>query len=418
MRNSWLAWTLGVSSLIASGAGCSGKDDDGVAADPNGSGFTGGGGMPAGSGQGLDSGIIMQTNEPVLLPDSGGIVYLDAGFTGDKCVATKAVAPPASTPKIDIVWVVDSSQSMFGEQALIKANLMQFADGITKSNIDVSIVMVSKYPTLIPGSIQVPGLCPDTPPDPLAGTPLATDPRYHFVETEVGSNDTLNIARDRFPMYSQFLRPGSAVHFIVVTDDEAQYRNAASPQARAMQFQADMMMLLGRPFQYHTISSPPGMRCSSPNCTPDINQGICALIDLGCQAAAGGDTHYATAMLTKGLTASICEADWSPIFKKFQEAVIKSAPLPCDYTIPPPPKNESLDREKVNVSYTPAGATTEEQLGNVNDVAGCGAKEGWYYDKPKPEKPTKVLLCPAACTKVSAGGAMNIVYGCDTVVLN
>lgn len=416
MRNSWLAWTLGVSSLLASGVGCSAEDPNGIVTDPNAVGATGGGGMPAG-GQ-VDAGGMAPTNEPVMIPDAGGVVYLDAGVTGDKCVATKAVAPPASMPKIDIVWVVDSSQSMFGEQALIKANLQQFADGITKANVDVSIVMVSKYPTLIPGPFQVPGLCPDTPPDPLAGTPLAMDPRYHFVETDVGSPDPLNIAISRYPMYQQFLRAGSAVHFIVVSDDEAQYKMQAAPQARAMQFQTDMTALLGRPFTYHTISSPPGMRCSSPNCAPDPNQGICALIDIGCAAANGGDTHYALAMLTKGLSASICEPDWSRIFKMFQEAVIKSAPLPCDYTIPPPPKDESLDREKVNVAYTPAGGTAEQQLGAVGDMSGCGTREGWYYDLPKPAKPTKVLLCPAACTKVAAGGTMNIVYGCDTVVLN
>jgi hypothetical protein len=417
MRISWLAWTLSISSLTV--IACSGHDPDGVAAnDGTPGGLAGGaGGVAAGGGQ-LDAGGTTQTNDPVEVPDAGGgVVYLDAGFTGDKCVSTKAVAPPASTPKIDIVWVVDSSQSMFGEQNLIKANLAQFADGISKASIDVSIIMVSQYPTLIPGPFQVPGLCPDTPPDPLAGTALAMDPRYHFVQTEVGSPDPLRLAISRYPDYSKFMRDGSAVHFIVVSDDEAQYAGG-TPAGRAMQFQADMMGLLHRPFQLHTIASPTGTRCSSPNCSPDPNQGICALIDLGCQAANGGDTYYALASLTMGISASICEPDWSPIFKKFQEAVIKSAPLPCDYNIPPPPKNESLDREKVNVAYTAAGGSSEEQLGNVNDASGCGTKIGWYYDKAKPETPTKVLLCPQACTQVASGGTMNIVYGCATVVLN
>jgi hypothetical protein len=402
---------MGAASLAAA---CSAKDDDlGVATDPGLLGQTGGGGMPAGAV--IDAGPT-QTNDPVMLPDSGGVTYLDAGFTGEKCVATKAVAPPASTPKVDIVWVVDSSQSMFGEQNLIKANLAMFADAITKASVDVSIVMVSKYPTLIPGPFQVPGLCPDTPPDPLAGTPLAMDPRYHFVNTEVGSPDPLNVAIGSYGMYSQFLRPGSAVHFIVVSDDEAQYKGAASAQARAMQFQADMMGRLGRPFTYHTISSPPGMRCSSPNCAPDPNQGICALIDLGCQAANGGDTHYALATLTKGLSASICEPDWSRIFKMFQEAVIKSAPLPCDYNIPPPPKNEKLDAAKVNVHYTPVGGA-ELEVKQVPNAGACSPdKATWYYDNPA--APTKVNLCPGTCKTVESGGAMNIVYGCETVVLN
>jgi hypothetical protein len=411
MRNSWLALILSASSLAMA---CAAKDDDGVATTPNG-GLTGGGGVLAGGGL-LDSGTST-TDNPVTVPDAGsGVVYLDAGVTGDKCVSTKAVAPPASTPKVDIVWIVDTSQSMFGEQALIKANLLQFADAITKASIDVSIVMVSKYPTLIPGPFQVPGLCPETPPDPLAGTPLATDPRYHFVQTDVESNAPLTVAMQNYPMYSQFLRPGSAVHFIVVTDDEAQYKNAGSAQARAMQFQADMMAQLGRPFSYHTIASPPGMRCSSPNCAPDPNQGICALIDLGCQAAAGGDTHYALATLTKGLSASICEPDWTRVFKMFQESIIKSAPLPCDYSIPPPPMNERLDPMKVNVAYTAVGATADEQFGKVSGAADCAAKIGWHYDNDK--TPGKVVLCPQACAKVAAGGAMNIVYGCGTVVLN
>jgi hypothetical protein len=417
MRTAWLKKTLGVGSLMVCALACAAKEDDnGISTDPVQAGMTGGGGVPAGAGGVPDAGAIMTNSDPSSLVDAGGgVTYLDAGFNGDKCVSTKAVAPPASSPKIDIVWVVDSSQSMFGEQDLIKQNLKQFADGITGANIDVSISMVSKYPTLIPGDIQVPGLCPDNPPDPLAGTPLASDPRYHFVHTEVGSNDTLNIAMSRYPMYSQFLRPGSVVHFIVVTDDEAQYKGAPTAQARAMQFQADMMAQLGRPFFYHTISSPPGMRCNSPNCMPDLGQGICALIDLGCQAAAGGDTHYALAMLTKGLSASICESDWTKIFKTFQDTIVKSAPLPCDYSIPPPPKGDTLNPNKVNVAYTPAGSMAEETFGKVAGQDACGMNTGWFYDNAS--APTKVLLCPATCSKVASGGTMNIVYGCNTIEL-
>jgi len=177
-----------------------------------------------------------------------------------------------------------------------------------------------------------------------------------------------------------------------------------------------MMTLLGRPFTYHTIASPPGMRCNSPNCTPDVNQGICALIDLGCQAASGGDTHYALATLTKGQSASICEADWTRIFKQFQEAVIKSAPLPCDYSIPPPPMGEKLDAAKVNVAYTPV-AGAEQQVLQVPNAAACSPdKPTWFYDNPA--APTKVNLCPGTCSTVQAGGSMNIVYGCATVILN
>jgi hypothetical protein len=371
-------------------------------------------GADAGVGPGqVDSGTTV-VQDPVVTSDAGPtVVYSDAGAAGngEKCVATKAVAPPASNPKIDIVWIVDTSGSMFGEQKLIKDNLGKFADQITSANLDVSIVMVSQSPTLIPGPFQVPGLCPEVPPDPLSGTPLAMDPRYHFVRTTVDSPAPLNVAIQQLPMYQQFLRPDSAVHFIVVTDDESAYAGG-SPMGRAMQFQSDMRARLGRPFTLHAIASPPGMRCNSPNCVPDPNNLICAFLDLTCQAAAGGDTYYALAPLTKGLTASICEADWTKIFTEFQQNIIKSAPLPCDYAIPPPPKGETLDPAKVNVNYvSPSGA--EEKFLKAADASACGEKTGWFYDETK----TKVLLCPKACTTASQGGSMNIAFGCNTVVL-
>jgi hypothetical protein len=406
MRKSW----LGILLPLALGACAADPDSKSTGTvdtlNPNGD-----GGL---TGWLADTGTSTTTQDPVLVPDSGSatVVYTDSG-AGGGCVATKAVAPPASTPKIDIVWVVDTSGSMFGEQKLIKENLAQFADQITKANLDVSIVMVSQSPTLIPGPFQVPGLCPDLPPDPLTGTSLAMDPRYHFVQTTVDSPAALKVAIDRYPQYSPFLRPDSAVHFIVVTDDESNYPGG-TPMGRAMQFQTDMTARLGRPFRLHAIASPAGMRCNSPNCTPDPNNLICAFLDLTCQAAAGGDTYFALAPLTKGLTASICEADWTRIFTEFRQNIIMSAPLPCDYTIPPPPKGDTLDPNKVNVGYTSANGGAEEVFPRVNDQAGCGSNSGWFYDPGK----TKVLLCPQACTKAGNGGSMNIAFGCSTIVLN
>src|SRR5690349_21637138 len=261
--------------LAASILGCTllacADNSDSVSSAP-GNGGLGGVSDAGGVVVGNDAGTTVIQDPAVTQDSSVAVIYNDAGAggNGNGCVATKAVAPPASNPKIDIVWIVDTSGSMFGEQKLIKDNLGKFADRITSANLDVNIVMVSQSPTLIPGPFQVPGLCPDLPPDPLNGTPLAMDPRYHFVRTTVDSPAPLSVAIQQFPMYSQFLRPGSVVHFIVVTDDESGYPGG-SPAGRAMQFQADMMARLGRPFRFHAIASPPGMRCNSPNCTPDPN---------------------------------------------------------------------------------------------------------------------------------------------------
>ena len=98
-----------------------------------------------------------------------------------------------------------------------------------------------------------------------------------------------------------------------------------------------------------------------------------------------------------------------------QQNIIETAPLPCDYNIPPPPSGEALDASKVNVSFT-AAAGGEETFPRVDSPAACGTNTAWHYDNPA--SPSKVIMCPSACTKIAAGGSMNIAFGCATVVLN
>jgi hypothetical protein len=317
-------------------------------------------------------------------------------------------APPPNTPAVDIVWVVDSSGSMLDEQMKIGANLTAFADKISKSNIDVHIVMLTT-------SAAIPVICPVTPPDPLTGTALAGDPRYKFIDTFVDSPAALNVAIANFPMYQSFLRPGATTHFVIVSDDESTYKALADPNARASTFYTDMKALLGHDFIQHTISSPGPTPCGDQNCMPDPDTGICFFVMLGCGAARSGLTYYALADLTKGLTASICENDWTLIFNRLSEAVIKSVPLPCNYTIPPPPAGENLDPLKVNVGYTPPSAPDQMMYRKANDQNACGTELGWYYDDPA--RPKQINLCPAACTQVAAGGTVGIAFGCETIVL-
>lgn len=324
------------------------------------------------------------------------------------CAATSVSAPPASVPKVDIVWVVDASGSMLDEQIKIGMNLTQFADKITKASLDVHIVMMTT-------SAAIPVICPVTSPDPLAGTALAGDPRYRFLESLVDSNNPLDIAVRNYPMYSNFLRADAATHFVFVTDDESRYKGMPTPEGRAQTFYTDMKALLGRDFTQHTIASDGPLPCSDLNCMPDINTGICVFVMLGCGAAAPGATYYALAAQTKGLTASICESNWTPIFDKLSEAVIKSAPLPCNYVIPPPPAGQNLDPTKVNVNWLAPGTTQEQLFRKARDQAACGSEIGWYYDNPS--TPKEVLLCPAACKQVAAGGTLGLAFGCETIVV-
>lgn len=94
-------------------------------------------------------------------------------------------------------------------------------------------------------------------------------------------------------------------------------------------------------------------------------------------------------------------------------AEIRMAALPCDYAI-----NDVKDSARLNVE-TVSSSGERATLVHVTNADGCEkAKEkGWYYDDPK--APTRVKLCPAACSQLTAikAATVRIVEGCETVVL-
>jgi hypothetical protein len=77
----------------------------------------------------------------------------------------------------------------------------------------------------------------------------------------------------------------------------------------------------------------------------------------------------------------------------------------------------AIDPSLINVNYTPTGGM-EVLLGLVPSAADCGTSQAWYYDDPM--MPTRILLCPAACTTVTAdtGAAISILAGCQPRVVD
>jgi hypothetical protein len=92
-----------------------------------------------------------------------------------------------------------------------------------------------------------------------------------------------------------------------------------------------------------------------------------------------------------------------------------TAPLKCEWGIPPPPDGETFDPKQVNVDLLANG--TQTRLGNVPSAAECGNyTNGWYYDDPN--NPTRILACPDTCTAVTSPGVVGVTVaiGCATEV--
>jgi hypothetical protein len=93
--------------------------------------------------------------------------------------------------------------------------------------------------------------------------------------------------------------------------------------------------------------------------------------------------------------------------------------LECEWNIPDPPKDETFDKDKVNVEFSTAGTFKDTQnFVHVDSQALCkGSNAAWYYDNK--DKPTRIKACPNTCSVIKATdlGKINIVLGCQTRVV-
>jgi hypothetical protein len=119
--------------------------------------------------------------------------------------------------------------------------------------------------------------------------------------------------------------------------------------------------------------------------------------------AKAGGTEKAALVDTGGNT--------EQLFLKALDEIRKGA-IACEFAVPA----RLDDPDKTNVSYTPAGGSTQA-FTYVGNAAGCAnaAATGWYFDNEK--APTKVLLCPAACdvVKKDDNGRVDVVFGCPRI---
>lgn len=92
---------------------------------------------------------------------------------------------------------------------------------------------------------------------------------------------------------------------------------------------------------------------------------------------------------------------------------IKGMALTCDFAVPMATSTGmDIDPHLINVNYT-AGTGIEVELGLVGSMAECGTQQAWYYDDPA--NPTRIILCPAACSTVTTdiGAEIEILAGCE-----
>jgi hypothetical protein len=129
----------------------------------------------------------------------------------------------------------------------------------------------------------------------------------------------------------------------------------------------------------------------------------------------GSSLHDLDPVAAQGGTNVAIVVDYSQ--QAFVDALnnVSNLAAACEYVLPTD-SSGGVDITKVNVLFTPSGATDPTTIGKVGGAANCGPNGGWYYDNDA--APKKVLICPASCDqfKADSGAKVEFRLGCKTVV--
>ncbi|MEZ4475660.1 MAG: MopE-related protein, partial [bacterium] len=193
---------------------------------------------------------------------------------------------------VDFILSVDNSGSMDDTVAQVEANLGTLATRLVEAGIDYHVVLISERGT----NPRDPDVCI---PPPMAGPQCADTDRFLHLDESVDSEEPFeDIVKcwngcDGGRSFSGFLREGSLLQFIIVTDDES---DMSWPR-----FSAFVRNDMQRP-EY-------------------VVHGVVGLEDRGCVADVG-EQYIRGAQDTGGELLHICDNDWGRVIQVLLDATV------------------------------------------------------------------------------------------------
>jgi hypothetical protein len=229
-------------------------------------------------------------------------------------------------------------------------------------------------------------------PLPMNSMPIVNSLNAHMPTTNTPTPAALTGAINHAIAWKN-AHPGHTVVVVLVTDGEPNQCGTVADVDNV----AAMGLMATIPTYVIGVTSP-GVTCNlDPN--PPNQQ------DLDSVAQAGGTMS--------ALLVDVTQNAGQQFVTEMNQIRAKSQ-VPCQYALPKPPTNQMLDTTKVNVQYTPPGATMASTILGVTMNTCDPTNGGWYYDNPS--APTKINLCPSTCMAVSqqTGGKISVSVGCAT----
>jgi hypothetical protein len=323
----------------------------------------------------------------------------DAGLTVgradadvDRCVALTAETPPPPAPMpVDVIVVVDNSGSMSAEAALVRENLHRFTETLASSALDYRLVVVSATRTAT-ARICVPPPLGTGEPDCGSAQP----DRFLPVHAVVGSRNAFEVVLRQHDAFRDFLRERSLKVFVWVTDDNSamqadEFVAALSSLEPPGIYDLTMHHAIVGFHHEHDWHDDEDSECPT---LARVGSIYLRLTQCRCDDLDG------RARCLRGARASICEADWTPIFDAMARAIAQSAAVVCEIPIPRPEGAVYVAPETIRVRRRTADGATHD-LTRIDDPTACGPDR---FLVSRSASGDVVQLCGETCDALATDG--------------
>jgi hypothetical protein len=232
---------------------------------------------------------------------------------------------------VDFVMAIDNSGSMRDTVNQVEANLGAFSTRLVDAGINYRFTLISDDADR--SNSRTTKMCV---PPPMAGPNCSDNDRFHHLDEAVGSHSALNdflqcadgCGDNRQGGFSQYLREGSLLQYIVVTDDEA--------RLSWRDFRDGHDLVGHQDFVFHSI-----VGLSRGGCVAEV-----------------GDQYIAGSRETGGHLLDICDAQWGDLLNVILDTTITRI------------------QGSFVLSNTPIEGSLEV---HINDQNGLRPAVGWRY---------------------------------------